>query len=512
MPEARELEFQYLQADGFLQTEKSKPGWDPRLRNIFVDITKDERNTTGSQRLKRGFIDSLACAMDIKRGSKSIQKPVFPHQMFNSFEDLLDAKLELTGIEHTGRSIVLVFGDLLCQPLTHTNIQIYDAANWEAVYRTSHLPLIGKHPESKMRTFKCALAFQVGDHVISFNTLDFLFQVTWAWARERNDPVKGLAHRDFSVLDQWPEFVSLWATLIQETVTKKTKSKGLTGSLRNWLTDPKNTMYNPGVGAYSVAEVMHLAGLPTDISLGDLLRSPSRVCRYLLALYQFLFVARYRIWVELVRACIHNNILAPRSSQRLKYADYLHVWAKDVCYTTIRHYDAVNTYNLAKKDKNLENLDAFEPTLLKDAIRHAPELVPVLFGHLEGCKLFDNELDGTETWIDNPLLAAFRSMSEAKLIVPSKACLRENDFVTLFLPSSEMRKRMLSTKLYAVAKDKIWTVFVCKHRANFKLVVGLERTKRIFRLEVLGTKDVAIGPLEYCGVGMIVRRKSGKGF
>ena len=32
----------------------------------------------------------------------------------------------------------------------HTNLQIYDKENWEAVYRTSQLPLIKKHPESKV--------------------------------------------------------------------------------------------------------------------------------------------------------------------------------------------------------------------------------------------------------------------------------------------------------------------------------------------------------------------------
>lgn len=87
-----------------------------------------------------------------------------------------------------------------------------------------------------------------------------MMQVTWIWESERNNPVKGLAHSDFDVLDQWPEFLALWAKLLEDTVVKKTKTKGLTGLLCNWLTKSENTMYNPGVGAYSVVEILHLAG------------------------------------------------------------------------------------------------------------------------------------------------------------------------------------------------------------------------------------------------------------
>ena len=93
-----------------------------------------------------------------------------------------------------------------------------------------------------------------------------MIQVTWAWESERHHPVKGLSHRDYNVLDQWPEFVALWASLLQETIVKKTKTKGLNGLLQNWLTESKNNLYNPSIGVYSVAEVLHLAG-KTAVSL-----------------------------------------------------------------------------------------------------------------------------------------------------------------------------------------------------------------------------------------------------
>lgn len=142
-------------------------------------------------------------------------------------------------------------------------------------------------------------------------------------------------------------------------------------------------MYNPGVGAYSVTEILHLAGtfeafhipstpmlrhhrlgLPVDLTLGDLLRSPSRICRYLLALYQFLYEGRFRVWCvysvvlgklltvlvsrpELVRPCVNNNLLGGTIDQRLRYPNYLRVWAKSTFWTSERHYQAILVHNAA---------------------------------------------------------------------------------------------------------------------------------------------------------------------
>ncbi|KZV70437.1 hypothetical protein PENSPDRAFT_665021 [Peniophora sp. CONT] len=503
MPELRELEFQRLQLVQWRDSKLATPGWDPLLRNISLDATEAEREMTDSPRLKKGFVDSIDNAMDTMRGSKSVQQPVFP-SMFGSLKALQDRRLRLTGIESSGRSIILVFGDIICQiqPLTHTNVQVYDMENWHAVYRTSHLPLVGKYAETKMRTFKCAIAFEIGEDVISFNTLDFLFQVTWARTSERNDPVKGLSHDDFSILDNWKQFLALWSSLLEKKVTARTKSKGLNGLLRNWLTEPKNTMYNPGVG------------LPPDLSLGDLLRSPSRLCRYLFALYQFLFDARHRIWIELVRACIHNNILAPRTKQRLRYPNYLWVWAKDTLRTTDRQYAAVLAYNtVGTSGVHLDSLDICETAFLKDACRNAPELVSVIFGDLSGSPS-SPELEDIPAWSENPLLLTFRRMHATGLLNPTKACLNISQFTPLFLPASELRKRELPTILYGsgASDDKIWSVLIAKRGKNFTVLVGNDRTSRIFRLEVLFTKDVAIGPLEYCGVGMIIKMKGGNGY
>ena len=66
------------------------------------------------------------------------------------------------------------------------------------------------------------------------------------------------------------------------------------------------------------------------------------------------------------------------------------------------------------KGDNLDSLDnACEPSFLKEAIRNAPELVPVIFGDLSSDGIMYPELDDTFIWSDNPLLSTFRRMEQA---------------------------------------------------------------------------------------------------
>ena len=121
MPECRELLFQYLQVIQWLENACSKPDWDPALCNIYLDVTKAKCETAKSNWHRNGYIDSISQAVNVERGSKSIQTPVFP-PMSDSLDELLGHQVRLTGIEHTGRSIILVFGDLLCQVRTYCSL------------------------------------------------------------------------------------------------------------------------------------------------------------------------------------------------------------------------------------------------------------------------------------------------------------------------------------------------------------------------------------------------------
>ena len=67
-----------------------------------------------------------------------------------------------------------------------------------------------------------------------------------------------------------------------------------------------------------------------------------------------------------------------------------------------------------------------------------------------------------------------------------------------------MLRCLMQYNIFSIPKRGLKTKFV--------LYVGFDRESRIFRLEVLGTKDVAIGPLEYCGVGMIIKMTNGDGY
>ena len=52
-----------------------------------------------------------------------------------------------------------------------------------------------------------------------------------------------------------------------------------------------------------------------------------------------------------------------------------------------------------------------------------------------------------------------------------------------------MLRCLMQYNIFSIPKRGLKTKFV--------LYVGFDRESRIFRLEVLGTKDIAIGPLEY---------------
>ncbi|KZV59457.1 hypothetical protein PENSPDRAFT_695119 [Peniophora sp. CONT] len=500
MPEGRELISMKMQLSGWFDRESSLSGWDPVLSNVWVDCTKAERKTLPSLRFKAGLVDCLEPTMGMNRGCSGAQRPLFP-PMFGSLQELLDRKLRLTKIDYTGRSIILHFGDLLfqMQPLTHTNVQIYDESNWAAVYRTS---VLGDTPEETMRTFKCAIAFKVGRHVISFNSLDLVYQVSWAWAHERDDPKKGLAHRDCSPLDKWADFMQLWASLLESQVNGK---KRLTALLHNWLRLPQNTQYNPGVGAYSVSELLYMAGLPPDLQLGDLLRSPSRTCRYLLALYQYLYDALHHIWPNVVRPCIHNDTLAPNVQQRMRYNRVLHVWTKDTVSMSIRLHEAIIAHNNADLNST-EEFDVWEPTLVKDALLMAPEFGPWILGQ-ERWDAVRSELGpSVQPWLENPLVLAFQKLVSKKLVLSETARPDPMGFDKLFVPSSQMAKKRLTVLHYQHLGSgrHTRTVLEAKRNGQFNLVEGLERMMRLFRITILGSADVEIGPLEYCGVAMNV--------
>ncbi|KZV61615.1 hypothetical protein PENSPDRAFT_670901 [Peniophora sp. CONT] len=133
-------------------------------------ITEKERNRYCSKRLKKDYIDRISEAMTAERGSQHIQTRLFP-RMFASLLALLDEELELTDIECTERSIILLSGELL--------FQVYDKKIWDTLFATSHLPLIDKHSEMKenqMCFFKVGMAFQIENHFVLFNTSDFILQ------------------------------------------------------------------------------------------------------------------------------------------------------------------------------------------------------------------------------------------------------------------------------------------------------------------------------------------------
>ena len=115
MPEVSELEFERLQAQDWYSFASTQSDWDLELHDIFLDVSEAERGAEGcSTRLQGGYVDTIANAMGTMRGSKSIQTHIFP-PMFENLDALRARHFRLTGMESSGHSIILVFGELLCQ-------------------------------------------------------------------------------------------------------------------------------------------------------------------------------------------------------------------------------------------------------------------------------------------------------------------------------------------------------------------------------------------------------------
>lgn len=97
----------------------------------------------------------------------------------------------------------------------------------------------------------------------------------------------------------------------------------------------------------------------------ELFANPSRTARFLAAFYTYIHVGESNLWYifsgwpsvlneadplylhrPLLRPCIHDGVLAPTRDQRLRYSDWLYVWAKDRVLMSTRMADLVDNFHV----------------------------------------------------------------------------------------------------------------------------------------------------------------------
>ncbi|KAF4564956.1 hypothetical protein EYR40_011129 [Pleurotus pulmonarius] len=478
MPELRECLAHFLHFNNIFQTIKPHSSF--QLLHLWAD-TKDGKGSQPSDEDKKyhvtnGLVVCLDDSCTIKRGTNHRQTPIWPPRCKPKAKSYLPlSALELKGGEGTSRAILLDFGPLWLSIayLTHTSLQWYKKETW---YQS-----IAAVPR-KLRGFRVAVAFEFESYFLAFLSLDNMFQPTWADSRDT------LPHIPPDVYSDFDAFL-VGVTGFVDRILKSRKSCLAADEVR--LSEPRAFF---GVGVYTLCEIFFMAGIPMHISVQDLCKSPSRVARLCLSLWEFARRSHTDLWAELLRPAIVDGILAPTREQRRLYSNWLMVYGKSFAMVPRR---------MAALIDSEEAQDIFEPGYLRLALEEHPQLGPLVFGEEEWVRL-----GGSAVVSDDPLTAFFQREG----MLQNERHLRPREYDTLVPPdfSAKNRARRPTYLYYEGGKTtgkQLWTIGKIPNELQngFDLLTGSEKDTRLFSNIVRKSVSVAVGPLEYCGNGRVIK-------
>ncbi|KAJ7658400.1 hypothetical protein DFH06DRAFT_990324, partial [Mycena polygramma] len=384
---------------------------------------------------------------------------------------------------------------LKLQYLTHTNAQPYPREWWESSVRKV----------SKGVRIYFGVAFIFPSMVIAFPSNDLVFQPTWATSLSdlRIPP---------SVYPSPLEFLGLVAVWIEKLLLRPRHSRAC-DAIRD-----SNVIFH-GVGVYTVMELFFMAGLSPFLTLHEVFSNPSRTARFLMAFYTY--VERIQGHFSNPASMKESWRLAPTRDQRLRYADWLYVWAKDRTSLPARMANLVDKFH-AKLDAlgdlgtvwgrdSIELFDVFEPTFIASGLQSDINL-----GHL---------IFGPDAWIaaggkrsrsDDPITVLYRKYD----LLSTPTMLKSDIYKPLFLPKAEFRGKKSSHRptftfhgpkeMWSITRNfppnSHWSSDSTKKTApkTVREVMGADRHALLFKTIVTSSLGVSIGPLEYCGNGHIV--------
>ncbi|KAI0054928.1 hypothetical protein BV25DRAFT_1816348, partial [Artomyces pyxidatus] len=482
---------------------------------MWYDCRDDvQKSSPVGSRFAEGKVGILTHDAKVLRGTTGVQTPLWPPLVHTPGKNEL-ALLKLQEVKFTSRTAVLDFGLLWLQVqyLVHTSIQIYPRKYWETSVRDTP-----KH----MRIFRVGVAFEFKDFVVAFVTRDLVFQLKWAKTEGQ------LPYQDVNVFEQWNDYLQRVVNYLHknEAALSKNKRQKLAVVAIREMRDVLG-----GMGIYSSCEVMFTAGLSPTLTVNDVFWNPSRLARLLEAIYCFMASAVEELCHHrpLFSRCIRKSMVAPTDFDRREFGKHLGVYGKETVFVSSRLADLVHKYHLglAKKGQK-EPFDVFEPTLLRRGLEMAGHLGHLIFGQEKWREWYPS----APAQPNDPLTVYYRKKgvsSICRLMFKPKTHLDLDGYDALFLDRKAMRARLLPTYTYrektkTAVKKQIWSILpvwnqqVCfsllslsisQESRSFKQVVGIERKKMTFRYIIRG-KDVAIGPLEYCGNAVVVKRGKGR--
>ncbi|KAF8072162.1 hypothetical protein FPV67DRAFT_1779227 [Lyophyllum atratum] len=472
---------------------------------LWADGSKTE--AANSSNASDGHVYRLDATCDVIRGTSGAQTSLWPPTWKKTRKNPNPPSintLSLKDITMTGRAVILDLGKLFLKfsYLTHTSVQIYPRNVW-------YTSVCGI--DKSERGFRVGLALEFGDFIIAFVTIDMVFQPIWTTTKAKLPITPPDAYYDYSA---FLEGVVKWIKGRSDAPRTGLALKAVRNTQDVWS----------GIGVYTASELFFDAGLSPFLTEAEVFDSPSRSARLCEAFWCFAHRSHTKLQ-SLLRPCMVKGLLAPTKEQRLKYKNWLHVYAKDRVQMPARLGVLVDEYQLklqelGGKDKlwfrnRVPLYDPFEPEYIVAALnrKSPPPLGRLIFGKEVWVQL----MKGDTSLPTDPLSSYFGKKS---ILQELKTFLKPKHYTAL-LPDSQL-KCLRPTYAFKMRKQ-VWSVtdmYPVNSRATsssqkmtsteIEPVIGADRTKLLFKTIVEETCSVAIGPLEYCGNGRVVRDNHGR--
>ncbi|VDB94277.1 unnamed protein product [Peniophora sp. CBMAI 1063] len=389
----------------------------------------------------------------------------------------------------------------------NATVQLYWPDSWEAIKNTPRYKY-GLKPEQRMLTFSVALALDFGDFVVSFNGPDDLvFSCEWTASSCSNTLELG-GPFVVDVLGDWPGYMHLvvhWLEDVYPALPTEEKETCIAIFLHEH--SGEEDLF-AGVTNHSRSEVLFRAGLSPNLTLREVVDSRSRFYRLILATWQYKYLVMSYLWPRYVRPAIRDRKIAPTFDQRLELITKgFWVHGQNPLRTTSRYRTQIMRCNQraeaegsdSENDERVRLFDAFEPSLLEDAIRHAPEFCPAIFN---GTFWADHksELEEHPPWLENPLV--IKDSSEG-LFALSQELICTTSWTTLLLPPN-LNGRLADTRCLAYSSPsigEIWSPLKLTRMGDVQVnesPLSLGRT-------ISSSRRYGVGVLESPGNAMAIR-------
>ncbi|EPQ50513.1 hypothetical protein GLOTRDRAFT_133883 [Gloeophyllum trabeum ATCC 11539] len=505
MPEAREARAQQMYGKMIMEAFIGR-AYNCTLINIWADATDAEQTEAednpshANKSARRGKVFVLDETCTSQRGQNNNQTPLIP----NNWTPKLNSKFQLNGsesISSAGKTVIIDFGHdvLSIAPLLHTSLQCYSSQTWYS----------SVVPVKKKGRAKIGIAFEFANFVLAFCSLDLCFQPQWQ--------SQELAPRDIppDVYDKWEDFLKFVVAEYQHLLTNMAFGDG---SILNHFQG--SIWSRAGAGEYSWLEILAYAAIHPNLTVGEVIRSPSRLARLCAAFYMFIHQIAHDDGVEL--RCLHPKTMtmAPTVEQRLKYKNMLLVQGKRRLLCTNQQAELIDKYyETLQKLRSQEQCwpretaklyDCFEPNLIRAVLtRETCNLGALIFGQSEW-----KQLGGRTQKEVDPLTQMYRR--HAPLSLARRTFLPQGYYESLFVEPRP--RRFQPVFVYRYTDRNVWTFYRFfptnsvarsgkpRFSGDYTEYTGDEMRNLLFETIVRrDNTNVALGPLEYCGNAVVVR-------